>query len=352
MNYRDFFFFFPCIVLFYGCKSGSEENSLNKPDPDSIRTPVTVMAITRTVANSTLSLSGFTEAKRTANLGFMVGGRVNRVLVDEGSPVSKGELIADLETTDYSLALAIVNANLQKTQDEYHRYTILQERGSIPAGDYVKSAAGLDELTARQKQAIKSLNDCRLYSPISGIVARKGTNPGEVISPGTPLFSIVDLDPIRVDVAVPETEIGQVRIGQFAQVEIPALDSSFTGTVRLIDPVADANTRSYTIKIDLPNPHFIIRAGMIATAILPSAHKIAGLSLPAEAVLHDVDQTTYVFVADGRTSRAFKRKILIGALSGSRIDVSSGLRENELVVIGGQQKIQDGSLIQMKTAQP
>src|SRR5258706_14940257 len=126
-----------------------------------------------------------------------------------------------------------------------------------------------------------------------------------------PLFSIVDMNPIRVVVAVPESEIGQIKPGQSAKVDIPALDSSYYGIVRLIGPVADPNTRSYTIKIDLPNPHFLIRGGMIATATLPSSHKVSGLLLPAEAVLHDIDQTTYVFIADQGKNATFKKEILI-----------------------------------------
>jgi RND family efflux transporter MFP subunit len=160
------------------------------------------MALTRSKGNDLLSFSGSTEATATVSLGFMVGGKVGRVMVDEGSKVSKGTLIADLETTDYALALDIANANLQKVQDEYNRLTILRDRGSLPASDYVKATADLNELTAKQKQAIKSLTDCRLYSPIPGIVSRKGTNPGEVVSPGTSLFSIVDINPIRAVVAV------------------------------------------------------------------------------------------------------------------------------------------------------
>jgi multidrug efflux pump subunit AcrA (membrane-fusion protein) len=91
---------------------------------------------------------------------------------------------------------------------------------------------------------------------------------------------------------------------------------------------------------------------MIATAALPSSHKTPGLLLPAEAVLHDIDQTTYVFIADRLKNTAFKRKILVGALYDNKIEVGSGLSENEWVIIGGQQKVQDGSLIQIKTAQP
>jgi membrane fusion protein (multidrug efflux system) len=351
MEYKISFFVVPLLFFFHSCKH-RDEHASSASDPDSVRTPVIVMAMVHSIENDRLSFSGSTETKTTVNLGFMVGGRVSRVLVEEGSTVAKGQLIADLETTDYALALDIANANLQKVQDEYDRLTILQDRGSLPASDYVKITASLNEIKARQKQAIKNLNDSRLYSPISGIVSRKATNPGEIISPGMSLFSIVDINPIRVVVAVPESEIGQIRVGQPAKVDIPALDSSFSATVRLIGPVADPNTRSYTIKLDVPNPHFLIRGGMIATAALPSTHKASGLLLPAEAVLHDIDKTTYVFIADREKNTAFKRKILVGALYDNKIEVSSGMNENELVVIGGQQKIQDGSLIQIKTAQP
>jgi membrane fusion protein (multidrug efflux system) len=163
MKYKFSFFAIPFFLLFYSCKPGNKnENASSAQDPDSVRIPVTAMAMTRSLGNNILSFSGSTEAKTTVNFGFMVSGKISHVLVDEGSKVSKGQLIADLETTDYTLALDIVNANLQKIQDDYDRLTILQGRGSLPASDYVKATANLDEIKARQKQAIKSLNDSRL----------------------------------------------------------------------------------------------------------------------------------------------------------------------------------------------
>jgi len=111
----------------------------------------------------------------------------------------------------------------------------------------VKAVSSLNEIKARQKQAVKSLKipGCILrlwhwYQERVQIPAR--------LSPGIPLFSIVDINPMRVIVAVPESDIGQVKPGQATKVNIPALDSSFTGTVRLVSPVADPSTRSYTKK--------------------------------------------------------------------------------------------------------
>src|SRR5258708_22483222 len=145
MKYKISLLAIPFFMLFYSCKQTRNENSLSMLDPDSIRTPVTVMIMTRSRGSDKLSFSGSTEAKTTVNLGFMVGGKVSHVIVDEGSKISKGQLIADLETTDYQLALDIANANLQKVQDEYDRLTILQDRGSLPASDYAKVTASLNE---------------------------------------------------------------------------------------------------------------------------------------------------------------------------------------------------------------
>lgn len=252
MKYKFLFSVTPFFLLFYSCKPANRnENISSAQDPDSVRIPVTAMAMTRSSGNNVLSFSGSTEARTTVNFGFMVSGKISHVLVDEGSKVSKGQLIADLETTDYTLALDVVNANLQKIQDDYDRLTILQGRGSLPASDYAKATASLNEIKARQKQAIKSLTDAKLYSPISGIVSKKSTNPGEVISPGMPLFSIVDINPIRVAVAVPESEIGQVQPGQSAKVNIPALDSSFSGTVRHVESALSAGKTDSSVKTGL-----------------------------------------------------------------------------------------------------
>ncbi len=209
---------------------------------------------------------------------------------------------------------------------------------------------GLAEVKARRQLAVKNLNETKLIAPISGIVARKGANVGEIVPQGQPLFQIADIQPIKVRVSVPESEVGQLRLGQSAQVSIPALGQTLTGKISLIGAVADPASRAYSVKIDLPNPALKIRPGMIADAQLASARKTAMLTLPGSAVLHDNDGSTYVYVVDNAKKLAFRRKVTLGQIIANDIQITSGLTAGEQVVTGGAQKLQDGSPVQLNAS--
>ncbi|GAB3045982.1 efflux RND transporter periplasmic adaptor subunit [Spirosoma pulveris] len=330
------------------CQSSSDkkQDAASAVTEAPVAIPVIVSRVQDSQEGGQLILSGSTESETTVNLGFMVAGKLNRVTIQEGQTVRAGQLIASIEPTDYQLGVTIANANVARVQDEYNRLTILKERGSVTPSDYEKVVTGLDEVKARQQLAAKNLRETKLYAPISGIVARKGASPGEIIPQGQPLFQIADIQPIKVRVSVPESEVGQLRLGQSAQVTIPAINGTYTGKISLIGAVADPASRAYSVKIDLPNPKLQIRPGMIADARITSARRSKALSLPGNAVLRDDDQSTYVFVADSLKKQAFKRKVTIGKIFASNVEITSGLTPNDLVVTGGQQKLQEGASIQ------
>lgn len=347
-TYRQLYSSVWMLTALLACQPSSEkqQTAASAVADTSTAIPVVVSRVKDSQANGQLVLSGSAESETTVNLGFMVSGKLNRVTIQEGQTVRAGQLIASIEPTDYQLGVTIANANVARVQDEYNRLTILKERGSVTPSDYEKAVTGLAEVKARQQLAEKNLKETKLYSPISGIVARKGANPGEIIPQGQPLFQIADIEPIKIRVSVPESEVGQLRLGQTAQVSIPALNKSFTGKVSLIGAVADPTTRAYSVKIDLPNPQLHIRPGMIADATLPSSQAKKALVLPGNAVLRDDDQSTYVFVADTQKKQAFRRKVTIGQIFANDVEITSGLTPADLVVTGGQQKLQDGAAIQ------
>jgi len=338
------------ILILAACNRSN--NSENQANPTTENRPAVVTVLVSPVKNTSetglITLSGATEPETTVDIGFMVSGKVNQVNVQEGQNIKSGALIASLDPTDYRLGVDIANANVARVQDEYNRLSILNQRGSIAPADYQKAVIGLREVKAHQKLAAKNLRETRLYAPISGIVARRGADPGEIISQGMPLFSIVDIQPIKVRASVPESEVGQVKTGQPAEVYISALDSTFTGKISLIGAVADPASRTYTVKIDLPNPNAAIRPGMVAEARLPAAQKINALVVPGEAILRDPDQATYVFVVDQQKSQTFRRNVTVGRFYGNNIEITSGLTQNDLVVTGGQQRLNDAARVQIK----
>lgn len=337
------------IFFLISCHADPGKKGMDGSDrSQSAGIPVVVSTVSTTSENKTLTLSGAAEAETSADIGFMVSGKVSNVFVKEGQKVKRGQLLASMVSTDYKLATDIANANLAKARDEYQRLTLMYNRGSLTASDYQTIKSKLAEAEARQQLAEKNVRDTRLYSPITGEVARRSVDPGEIVSQGMPVFSIVSISPVNIKASVPESEIWQIRRGQEAKVSVAALDSSFSGTITQLGAVADPTSRAYTVKISVPNRSQLIKPGMIADVKVSSRNKSNLIVVPGEAVLHDADQTTYVYVVDSARKMTFKRKVTTGNVFNNTIEISSGLKAGEVVVIGGQQKLEDGSFVQIR----
>lgn len=356
--------------------------------PERVRRPATVAA------------SGTVEGAETVELAFQVAGRAARVLVEEGQRVRRGELLAELDASDYRFGLeaaeaqaAAARANLDKAragvraeeleqaraayaraEDEYHRYRQLYERRSMAPADFAKVEAawraaraqlemaerGAREEDRRAADAVagqaqaqveasrKRVADTRLVSPIDGVVARRGIDPGEMAGAGVPVFSIVALDPARVRVGIPEADIGEVRRGQRAVVLVPSLgNEEFAGTVETVGVAADPNSRTYSAKIAVPNPRLRLKAGMIAETRVAVDRMAEAIVIPGEAIVRDPQGATLVYVYYPEKRRVHARRVETGAVNGRSVEVASGLAADDLVVVAGQHRVREGSAVEV-----
>ncbi len=326
----------------------------SKPDATQQAPPETAVTVltqpVRSISqNQAVPVSGALEADQTVNLGFVLAGQVREVRVREGGAVRKGQVLATLDGASYQFALDAANAALARAQDQYGRLKIMFDRGSLTASDFNQAQTAVAQARAQQDQAAKNVRDTRLLSPLTGHLARRGTEPGQVVGQGTPVFTIVSDGRLVMRAAVPEAEVGETRVGLPARVRIPALDSTFTGRIEAVGPVADPASRTYSVKIALPNAGGLLRPGMVAEAALRSTRQVQALTVPGEAVVRDADQLTYVFVADAQRRRAFRRRVAVGSVLDQGVEITSGLRAGEQVVVGGQQRLRDGAAIQLST---
>jgi RND family efflux transporter MFP subunit len=163
------------------------------------------------------------------------------------------------------------------------------------------------------------------------------------------VFTIVDLDPVRVRVGVPEGDIGHVTEGAAATIRVPALDASFAGRVSLIGVAADAATRSYTVEIKVPNSARRMRAGMVAEATIENGQKVSAIMVPASAVLHDggVNGTPIVYVLDREGARVHAHRVTTGVARGDSIEITSGIAAGDQIAVAGQQRVRDGARVQL-----
>lgn len=309
--------------------------------------PVIVETITPSTHAWSTTASGIVQANTTVDVGFQVPGKVVTVGPDEGQAVRAGQEIAALDPTDYRLALEQASAQSDRAAHDRDRNRPLLASGGIAPADMDHLESGARQSAAAADLAKKRLADTRLAAPISGIVARRAIEIGATLAPGQPAFTIVDLDPVRVRVGVPEADVGRISEGSAAMVRIPALDTTFAGRVSLIGVVADPTTRSYTVEIAVPNPTRRLRAGMVAEATVTTAQTTSAIVVPAAAVVHDagVNGTTLVYVVDRDAARVHSRRVTTGAVRGDSLEISSGIAAGEQVVIAGQQRLRDGARI-------
>ena len=137
-------------------------------------------------------------------------------------------------------------------------------------------------------------------------------------------------------------------MGESVDVNISALNKIFTGKVIEVGSAADERTRAFTIKIEVDNPYLLIRPGMIAEATINNNATTQKILLPVESINHDLNNQDYVYMIDKPQSKAFKHKISIGNMTDNKIEVTNGLNAGDIVVVEGQSKLSDGSLITIK----
>lgn len=325
------------IVLMSACH-GSEEQKVQQGP-----IKVTVQQIDTSSQRVELSYSGTIEPDNTVQVGFAVPGVINNVAVQEGQAVAQGQLLATIDATEYTNALAIANAGLEQAEDMYTRLEGLYNKGSLPAKDYIDIKTKLAQAKANKSINAKRIADSKLYAPMRGIVTAKLVERGSTAAPGVPAFTIVKTDLVYAKIAVPESEVGKFSRNMDATVYIPTLNDTETGKISIINPQADANSKTYSIKIQLRNERQRLLPGMIANVQVSPGTSRSVIVIPATAVIRDADDLTYVYVVNEQ-HKAVRKRIFAGNITGKQeIVVTDGLKPGDKVVTAGHSRIKDGS---------
>jgi RND family efflux transporter MFP subunit len=306
-----------------------------------------------TVRPAEVRVGGVLEPRATADLAFQVGGRVTRVGADEGTTVARGAVLAALDPTDYALALRQAELQAARADDERRRARTLLDAGSIAPNDFERLDHGARQAAVARDLAAKRLRDATLVAPFAGTVAARRTDVGATAAPGAAAFTLVDLGEMHVRVGVPEGDVGALRPGQAARVELPALDRAVVGRVHLVGVAADPASRTYTVKVVVPNRDRALRAGMVASVAVSTGASRPVVAVPAAAVARDPEGATRVYVHDAAAGRARARRVVVGApFADGAVEIVDGLAAGEPVIVAGQERLRDGARVAPVDATP
>jgi RND family efflux transporter MFP subunit len=343
-------------VSLTACKGNTHDKESNR---DAV--PVVVGRAQKVQGKEIISVSGTVSTPNSpTNASFLVSGKVMFVGPREGDIVRKGQVLASIDPTDYELALAAANAQKDQAEvayeragDEHRRMKMLYDSKSLAHNDYLKFKAAFDSAARQYEQAVasekltrKRLTDATLYAPTSGYIAKRLIEPGDTAAQGHPVFEIVQMDPVEVNVGVPETDVNLIRIGQKTAITVPALPGkSFEGTVRIINVSAEPNTRTYMARITVANPKHVLRIGMVAEATIRGDRTVPMVTLPGDAVVRDPQGATQVFVYYPDQKRVYTKRVDVGTVVNKDVEIKGGLSGDELIVLAGQGRLRNGLLV-------
>ncbi|MDR2811017.1 MAG: efflux RND transporter periplasmic adaptor subunit, partial [Tannerellaceae bacterium] len=178
--------------------------------------PVKIITIAPSTTTGGQNYVGTVEESSAISLSFSGAGTVERVLVSEGQRVSKGQLLAVLNGSTAQNAYDVAKSTLRQAQDAYDRLKPLYEKGSITEIKFVEVETGLEQAKAMEAISRKSLDDCKLHAPSSGVIAKRSVEEGSNAMPGISAFKLVEINVVNINVSIPESEIGDVKTGQAA----------------------------------------------------------------------------------------------------------------------------------------
>ena len=303
-----------------------------------------------------VEFSGPLVAPQTATVRAKAGGTLLALPVSEGSRVSAGQTLGQIDLAELGSRVAERSALLESARAAFvqaERAHASNER--LAAQQFISgnaldgSRAALDTARANLAAAQASLDatrlglrDGRLVAPIAGIVARRHVLPGEKVSPEQQVLTIVDLARLELAGTVGTHEVSRLRPGLPVQVRVEGLGEPVSGRVARIAPAAEPGTRAIGVTIELANPGERLRAGQFALARAELADEVERLTLPASAVGSTSGQDHVWLIEDGRLAR---RAVTLGRRDErlGRVEVLQGLTPAATVLAARFDNLRDGA---------
>ena len=352
--------------------------------------------------------SGSLAPNEQSDVAAETSGKVAAVGVDVGSAVRRGQMIVKLEDADFRIRIqqaqaqvdqaiatlrqneakiglrpgqkfnpenvpevAAARAALDLAERNLRRYEKLVETGDISRATYDQQKSQRDQL-AQQREALvhqaqqnyatvansqaavtaaqaqlslakRNLSYTTVAAPMAGYVSERSADVGEYVSPQEKVATIVSINPLRVRIDIPEQAITQVHVGASVSVNVAAYtDRSFAGRIARISPNVTANSRTLTVEAEVQNPNAELKPGQFATVRILLPQSEAAVLVPQRA-LRTISGSTYVFVI--KNGFAEQRLVQPGQAEGELIEVTSGVKPDEIVAISNVDQLNDGAAV-------
>ena len=304
--------------------------------------PVRVVLAKRQPMPTYIEALGTLKAREQVVISSEVDGRIAAINFKSGQEVSKGMPIIQLDNlkakADYQSAVTA----LKLSRKNLARGKALKNM-AISEQDLETLAANVSKDEALVQSAQATLNQKEITAPFAGVLSAFSYSAGDFVSAGTPIVSLVDATQLLVDYSIPQQRVAEIKKNQPVKIKSSAYPKKvFYGTVSYISPVVDPATRTVAIEALLPNDEQQLKPGMFVQVAQQVATNPQAIVVPLDAIVADI-QGYHVFSI--KDNRAVIHPVTLGSRSGGLVEIAQGLVGNESVVVEGQQKLDDGTLV-------
>lgn len=283
---------------------------------------------------------GEINASGSAIISTNHSGILEAINVEQGTRVKRGDVLAEVLSKNVLATYEISHASLRQAEDGYERVKKVHESGTVADVKLVEIETQLAKARAAAKSSEESLEECRLKAPFDGTVSDVLVEQGIQVNPGTAVLKLVDLSTIEISIPVPEAEIGRIKIGQKALVDVPALGiTGIEAHVRLKGVTASSPSHTYKCTLVPEKKQTDIYPGMVCKVRLSEVSDSLRIRIPASAVEMDSNGKFVWIVNDGVVGRKY---VTVDGYQEQGVVISSGLEPGDKVIVKGAAKVSTG----------
>jgi len=301
---------------------------------------------------ATVNAIGTVTAVQGVTVSADLPGIVERITFQSGQRIRKGDVLVKLDTRQEQAQLTAVQSQRDLARLNHERMSGLRESGVISQSDYDRAAAELKQDEARVGEIRATIERKTIRAPFSGLLGIRQVNLGQYLAGGDPIVPLQALQPVYVNFAVPQQQVGRLRAGAAVRLTAEGGISS-SGRINAVDSVVDAATRNFQIQATFPNSDARLRPGMYVETQVVLGTGEAIIALPASAISYAPYGNSVYLVEDmkgpdGKPYRGVRQQFVkLGPSRGDQVAVVSGVKPGEEVVTSGVFKLRNGAAIRV-----
>ncbi len=327
-------------VLLAGCGQQNSGTGAQGAPQQETKPLVSVITASKERVPQTALYSSTVQANVVNNIAPQSGGRIQKLNVEVGDFVSKGQVLAEMDRVQLDQA----ELKLRNDETELERVRALLAQGGISQADFdqLELACNVSRSNWRNIE-----ENTILRSPVSGVVTARNYDRGDMYAMSQPIYTVQQITPVKILVAISETDYTRVKKGDKVSLTADALPGkTFEGTVNRLYPVMDAATHTFNVEVLVPNTRRELRPGMYARVTVNFGDSVS-ITVPDSAVSKMQGAgTRTVFVIDGE-DKAVMKVVTLGRHFDGKFEVLSGIEEGERVVVKGNSTLKAGQTVEI-----